>query len=95
MRKPIPQSLRKTVIKQQGISCHYCSRKTTPRNRHLDHKIPVEQGGQNTQDNLLVSCKQCNTRKSKKPYFDYITHRITQIELELQTLRKRLTDNAK
>ena len=29
----------------------------------LDHVIPLARGGRSTRDNLVPSCKECNTRK--------------------------------
>lgn len=89
-RKTISKKTREQVRQDQGVECHYCSRKTTTRNRHLDHIVPVESGGTNDPDNLVVSCKACNARKSKKPYYQYINERIDAVELELKTLRSRL-----
>jgi 5-methylcytosine-specific restriction endonuclease McrA len=32
----------------------------------IDHIIPISQGGQNTEDNLLLSCRHCNLSKGAK-----------------------------
>lgn len=89
LRKSIPAKMRAAVVKQCGIACHYCGRKTTTANRHLDHIIPVEAGGINSVDNLVVSCKKCNTEKGKKEYTAYIENRIKITELHLATLLSR------
>ena len=86
MRKNIPKAMRLAVVKRCGISCHYCGRKTTVTNRHLDHIIPVEAGGENTEDNLVVACKRCNTEKGKVEYWTYVNKRITTTQLHLATL---------
>jgi len=32
----------------------------------IDHIIPISQGGQNTEDNLVLSCRHCNLSKGAK-----------------------------
>jgi len=86
MRKNIPQAMRLAVVKRCGIACHYCGRKTTKQNRHLDHLLPVEAGGQNTEENLVVACKRCNTEKGKQEYWSYVNKRIELTGLHLRTL---------
>jgi 5-methylcytosine-specific restriction endonuclease McrA len=86
MRKNIPKKLRLAVVKKCGIKCHYCGRKTVPTNRHLDHIIPVEAGGINSIDNLVVSCKKCNTEKGKIEYWTYVNKRVETTRLHLETL---------
>jgi 5-methylcytosine-specific restriction endonuclease McrA len=90
MRKNIPQKLRLAVVKKCGIKCHYCGRKTVPANRHLDHVIPVEAGGINSIDNLVVSCKKCNTEKGKIEYWTYVNKRVETTRLHLETLLRLL-----
>jgi 5-methylcytosine-specific restriction endonuclease McrA len=89
-RKAIPKAIKEIVKNRQGLHCWYCGKRTTAgRARHHDHIVPVEQGGQNTPDNLVISCKACNTRKGKTSYDKYIERRIEQVELELRTLKSR------
>lgn len=38
----------------------------------IDHKIPVSKGGTNDPENLLISCAQCNNRKSARDYDEFI-----------------------
>ena len=84
-RKPIPKAVRAAKY-AETIICHYCGKKTTKRERHLDHIVPVESGGTNDPSNLVVSCKQCNTRKSTREYGSFIEREIERVRVHLETL---------
>ena len=43
--------------------CRYCGR-DCGKNWTLDHIVPTVKGGDNTTDNLVVSCKSCNSSKN-------------------------------
>lgn len=43
--------------------CYYCGEKVGPASLTMDHIVPVARGGRSTKDNLVTSCKECNTKK--------------------------------
>ncbi len=43
--------------------CYYCGRKFPPADLTLDHKVPLSRGGTSDKENLVASCKECNTKK--------------------------------
>lgn len=88
-RERIDPKLRSQILKRDGLHCHYCGTKTSPRTRQLDHVVSVVAGGKNTPNNLVVSCKTCNRRKGKKTYQQYVTQRQGQVMTELRTLMTR------
>ena len=47
----------------KGI-CHYCEVKFPKESLTMDHILPIGRGGFSTQGNVVVSCKDCNTKKS-------------------------------
>lgn len=63
-----------TLIKNQGMNCHYCGREVRfyedNRKREdaisFDHKTPMCKGGTNTIDNLVISCLKCNRERNHK-----------------------------
>ena len=60
------RELRKTRWWQQKTAsgiCYYCGRHTAHRDLTMDHLIPLSRGGRSTKDNLVPSCKDCNTKK--------------------------------
>jgi 5-methylcytosine-specific restriction endonuclease McrA len=54
--------------------CAYCACIINPlqdRNYHFDHIEPQINNGSNDVDNLMLSCKTCNTQKGKKSISEY------------------------
>ena len=43
--------------------CPYCLGELDVRNMGLDHRTPIDRGGDKSMDNLIICCKKCNTRK--------------------------------
>lgn len=63
LREPIPAALRKRVMERDGGMCQHCGTAERPT---LDHIIPYSHGGPDTEDNLQVLCKSCNSRKGAR-----------------------------
>jgi hypothetical protein len=67
----------KAALKHFNYACAYCGCKQERFQR--DHVIPVAKGGGNTKNNIVPTCKRCNTSKNindfelwykSKPFFD-------------------------
>lgn len=58
----IPDKTKMFLIEQADHICQICKRKTE--NPHIDHILPVCQGGKAYYDNLQVLCQFCNLSKS-------------------------------
>ncbi len=52
--------------------CIYCGDKLTNNNATSDHIIPISDGGNNCQVNLIVCCKDCNNERGAMPFIDYL-----------------------
>ena len=72
--RTIPAGIRRNVIARDGMRCRRCGVRVfhlirgeayDPQTLHLDHVIPWAAGGQNTEDNLIVTCSDCNLRRAK------------------------------
>lgn len=51
--------------------CQYCLKKIPYTQATRDHLLPRSKGGGNQDDNIVLSCKKCNSKKSNKfPYFN-------------------------
>jgi 5-methylcytosine-specific restriction endonuclease McrA len=51
--------------------CHHCGETFPPKELTMDHLVPVIRGGKSTKDNLVPSCKPCNSaRKHRLPFED-------------------------
>ena len=67
-RKPIPGVLRHEVFKRDGYMCVECGATKQDGRLHVDHIIPVSQGGSNELSNLQTLCEDCNLAKSNRAW---------------------------
>jgi len=49
--------------KQKGI-CYHCGKKFAPQEITMDHQVPLARGGKTGKNNIVASCKICNSQKS-------------------------------
>lgn len=66
IRKSIDSKLRYAVLQRDNSTCQRCG--ANPYNKPnvklvVDHKIPVDMGGETTMDNLWTLCSECNGGK--------------------------------
>ncbi len=70
-QKAKAREMRKTRWWQQKTSagkCWYCGGKTAFKDLTMDHLVPLARGGKSTRENIVPSCKSCNTiKKSMLP----------------------------
>lgn len=64
MHKGAMQRLRFEVLKRDNFTCQYCGRHAPNVELEVDHVIPQSQGGENTKENLVTACTDCNQGKS-------------------------------
>lgn len=55
--------IRFEVLERDKFTCRYCGRSSLEAKLEIDHKIPRSKGGQNSFDNYITSCKECNLGK--------------------------------
>lgn len=65
-RKPISKKTRFDIFKRDNFTCQYCSAKPPKIPLEVDHIIPVVNGGDNSHDNLITSCFDCNRGKGAR-----------------------------
>jgi CRISPR/Cas system Type II protein with McrA/HNH and RuvC-like nuclease domain len=58
--------------RNRNTSCIYCEKKLTEENATTDHIIPISDGGNNSQVNLLVCCFDCNNERGNLSFFEYL-----------------------
>lgn len=46
------------------FTCHYCLRSLTVVTRTKDHIVPRALGGMDTRQNIVMSCRSCNSAKA-------------------------------
>jgi hypothetical protein len=64
----IPASLRRFVIERASNRCEYCclSQDGQAATFHIDHVIPLAEGGQTVEENLALACVSCSLRKAAR-----------------------------
>jgi 5-methylcytosine-specific restriction endonuclease McrA len=53
---------RRAVFARDSWSCQYCGAAA----ENLDHVVPKSRGGTHTWDNVVASCRRCNSRKENR-----------------------------
>ena len=61
--------------------CIYCnaSEDDTGTTHHIDHIIPLSEGGRNHKSNLVVACDPCNRSKGNAPFIDFYLRKKKEI----------------
>ena len=57
---------RAVVFERDRGICHLCGKRVDPKDWHLDHIVPLSQGGEHRYKNVAVSHPTCNMRKHNK-----------------------------
>lgn len=63
-KRKVPWS-KTNVFIRDGYTCQYCGKEGL-KNPELEHIIPRSQGGKNTFENCVCSCKECNRKKGSR-----------------------------
>lgn len=71
-RKPLSRRLRFEILKRDGFKCRYCGATPDQRVLHVDHVVPVVEGGDNSPMNLVTACQPCNGGKGPIPLGDQL-----------------------
>lgn len=50
---------------QKGL-CYHCEKTFSHKELTMDHLVPLVRGGKTGKNNVVVSCKKCNSEKSFK-----------------------------
>lgn len=64
-------------IKNKYHYCFYCGEYLEKEKKTVDHIKPVSKGGKDTEENIAVACRRCNTNKS-----DYSLDEFIKLSLE-------------
>ena len=69
---PRTASLRDRVFARDGFRCVYCAGVFPPEQLSLDHVQARMRGGDNSEGNLVTSCRACNARKGHLPAWAFL-----------------------
>ena len=84
LRRFVPIKMKMDIIERDGFKCQICGRYISAADNayavvkmgsglfHIDHIVPVSQGGRATMENLRLTCPKCNQSRKKKFTFDEI-----------------------
>jgi 5-methylcytosine-specific restriction endonuclease McrA len=61
------------IDSHRNAKCLYCETKLNLENATADHIIPISNGGNNCQVNLIVCCKDCNTERGNLDFMRYLS----------------------
>ena len=64
----LPKYERYNIMKRDNFTCQYCGAKSPEVQLEVDHMIPKSKGGQDTPDNLITACINCNRGKRDSVY---------------------------
>lgn len=60
------------IEENKFTKCLYCETTLTDKNATADHIIPISEGGNNCQVNLIVCCKECNNERGNLDFVTYL-----------------------
>ena len=78
LRRFIPMDMRVEIVERDGFKCKICGKFLTSCREarrfvklgqglyHIDHIVPVVQGGRATRENLRLTCPECNLKRKKR-----------------------------
>lgn len=61
-----PRPTKDAIRKRDGGVCQYTGKALSWKDSNIDHVIPRAQGGKNTFENMVLSCKEVNSLKADK-----------------------------
>lgn len=64
---------REFIEQNKDARCLYCDTQLTLNNATADHIIPISEGGNNCQVNLVVCCKDCNNERGNLDFKYYLS----------------------
>lgn len=82
------KALRKTDWWRQKIAtgiCYYCQKKVSSELLTMDHIVPIARGGFSTKNNIVPSCKECNSSKKLETPVEQI---LKQLEEEKKNTKE-------
>lgn len=78
----IIQQVYEDNIKHFGtLTCYLCLKPIPFGKDHLEHKIPLSRGGNNSRDNLDIACQKCNCQKNTKTEIEFRKELLCGVQL--------------
>lgn len=93
-RKDLSKRTRFEVFKRDRFTCIYCGRKPPTVVLHIDHIVPVAEGGVDDPLNLVTSCEDCNLGKSSVPLESVLPLQLEGVDLRREKAEQLAALNA-
>lgn len=72
------------LLQNQGERCWYCGfNMPDDREWELEHQVPRSRGGEDTEENIVLACRDCNRRKKAHTVNEYRMEILRQIDNHL------------
>lgn len=69
----VSDNIEDILWEEQNGKCYYCSGNLSQLGYHQEHKVPLARGGLHDDNNLCLSCPQCNFKKGYKTEEEFIS----------------------
>lgn len=81
-RKTFSKSEREFVFRRDNYTCQICGKDLSelPKERVLDHKIPLSQLGSNEMKNIWLLCNNCDKNKKSDILPELIKERLNELQ---------------
>ena len=81
----IKPSIRNAIRERDNCQCCYCGKYVPKKKRSLDHVIARSLGGDDTPDNLVLTCISCNSQKKDRTLDEYTEYLVLEGFLSYQS----------
>lgn len=68
----IRENVKELILRIRGEDCFYCGEKLDKHDNAIDHIIPLEKGGDNKLNNLVLCCWACKSEKQGKTLDEFV-----------------------
>ncbi len=97
LRGRLSQKTKDSIYLESEFICQYCSEQKPKAELVVDHFIPLNKGGDNSDENLVCSCVRCNSHKtdSAPDFFLAKNHSFLRPTEKVKNLLKAYNNNLK
>lgn len=76
-------------IKDKYCTCFFCGEYIDRQNRTIDHLKPLAKGGLDEEDNMVVSCHQCNSEKADLDIYEYVSLKLQGFDFKIRAEKNK------
>jgi hypothetical protein len=91
----ISRKTKMVAIARAKERCAYCQKHLSPTEFIFDHVVPESEGGDDEINNIVLSCYECNSKKSNKPLDVFLKENFIDHQRVLDRVLNTLLDKEK